>query len=265
MKIIDVITYNGEADILEIRLNLLKGKVDQFVIVEFDKTFTGQDKPSYFKEQEASFRAITGNISYFMISEDIYGEYKEMAENSPNTIGAEHWKREFMQKESIQNALVGMSLDDNDLVFIGDADEIWEWSPLAPKINSVNKLKLRVYSYWLNNRSSELFWGTIVGKYRHIKGRCLNHMRSKRNFRSHDYWGWHFTSMGGVDAVRRKLENSYTAESYYTPTVRDKLKENIQENRDFLGREFTYALDESEWPQYLKDNRHRYLHLLRNK
>lgn len=263
MKIIDIFTYNGETDILDIRLNILKDRVDQFIIVEFDKTFSGQDKPAYFREQESAFKALSGKITYIHFDENYYEKHRELAENSPNTVGPDHWKREFMQKESLQDALEQCELHDNDLVFIGDVDEIWEWTPHVTKINSVNKLKLRVYTYWLNNRSSETFWGPIAAKYRHIKGRCLNHLRTKRNFRSNDYWGWHFTSMGGYSEVKRKLENSYTADSYYPPEVANMLEENMKQNRDFLGREFTYKVDESEWPEYLKENRHRYLHLLK--
>ena len=117
-KIIDVCIYNGEKDLFEIRYNILKDYVDEFIVVEFDKTFSGQPKPWRFIEY--NFK----NVYYHGLEEKDYLKYKELAENSPNTKGAEHWKREFMQKESIKDCLT--HLKDDDIVFIGDTDEIVE-------------------------------------------------------------------------------------------------------------------------------------------
>src|SRR3990167_10889417 len=121
-KIIDVCTYNGEKELLEIRQNILKDFVDEFIVVEFDKTFSGQPKSWRFIEdfKGEKFK----DVCYHGIEEKDYSKYKELAENSPNTKGAEHWKTEFMQKESIKDCLT--HLKDNDICFIGDVDEIVE-------------------------------------------------------------------------------------------------------------------------------------------
>ena len=44
-KIIDVITFNGESEIWDIRYNILKNYVDEFVVLEFNETFSGKPKP----------------------------------------------------------------------------------------------------------------------------------------------------------------------------------------------------------------------------
>ena len=253
--IYDCFTYNGEADLWDIRYNILKNYVDRFIVVEFDKTFSGKPKVFLFPRE-----IVTGNpkVYYYPTFEKDYEKYRTLAESSPQTAGAEHWKREFMQKESIRDTLT--NLEDNDIVFVGDCDEIWEYPDF--EIKHPAKLNLRVYTYWLNNRSSEQFCGTIVSRYKHLKGECLNHVRSGA-WRTDKYYGWHFTSMGGSDAVKRKLTDSYTEESYATKAVLDNLSTNIENNKDFLGRDFQYTVDESEWPQYLKDNRERYQYLLK--
>lgn len=122
------------------------------------------------------------------------------------------------------------------------------------------KLKLRVYTYYLNNRSSEEFAGTLVGRWGEIKNECLNHLRSNTKWTEDDY-GWHFTSM--YQYLRQKLTDSYTKESYATPQVLASLDENIKQNKDFLGRNFTYMLDESDWPPWLTEHRQDYKHLLK--
>lgn len=261
MAIIDVCTYNGEKELWDIRYNVLKDYVDDFIVVEFDKTFSGLDKLFFFPTWKYP------KVRHVMHRESDYEKYRELAESSPNTIGATHWKREFMQKESIKDALT--HLKDNDIVFIGDVDEVWK--PACRYLGIYKggiKLPLRVYTYYLNNRSTEQFWGTYVGIYgRDIKGKCLNHLRSdsyRFNPDYTNYCGWHFTSMGGAVSLRKKLTDSYTQESYATPEVLANLEYNIEHGNDFLGRDFTFTEDESDWPEYLKNNKGTYAHLCKN-
>lgn len=251
--IVDVVTYNGEQDLWDLRYNVLKDYVDEFVVVEFDRTFSGNRKSFTFDRVYPKVRYIKHHLKD-------YAQYRDLALSSPNTVGATHWKLEFMQKESVKDALA--LLKDNDLVFVGDVDEIW-----SPKILQKHsfpvKLKLDVYTYYLNSRSSEEFWGTLVSPWYLLKDKCLNHMRTRAP-KSKATYGWHFTSMGGVSALKQKLTDSYTQESYATPQVLENLAYNIENGRDFLGRDFTYRIDESAWPKHLKDNRERYSHLMKD-
>lgn len=266
MAIIDVTTFNGEYELFDLRYNILKDHVDEFIVCEFPTTFSGKEKPFYAttemadKYPKATFKH---TINDLFPPEDV-----ALAENSPNTRGAAHWKHEFLQKESIKYAL--KHLNDDDIVFIGDVDEIWdfprmfreEYAGFPPDL--VLKLKLRVYTYWLNNRSSEEFWGPIVTKYKNVKGACLNHLRSTEHTKTDSYHGWHFTSMGGPERLRAKLTDSYTHESYASPEILAQLEYNMARNKDFLGRDFSYTLDESEWPEFLQENRDKYKHLIKD-
>lgn len=260
MAIIDVVTYNGEKELFEIRYNILKDYVDEFVVVEFDKTFSGREKPWLFEQIELEENG--PKINYYRIKEEQYMKYTDLALSSPNTKygkGASHWIREFCQKESIKDCLT--HLKDDDIVFIGDVDEIWDTQSINKVGDIPGKLKLRVYTYYLNNRSTEEFLGTLCGTWDSIKDVCLNHLRSGTPLTSTSLDGWHFTSLH--HQLRQKLQDSYTEESYATPWVMENLEENIKSNRDFLGRDFTFKVSEEEWPDYLKNNRHLYQHLLK--
>src|SRR3990167_10866382 len=135
--IYDVVSYNGEKELFEIRYNILKDYVDEFIIVEFDKTFSGKDK--FMRPINLVWPP---KVKHFLVTEEQYSKYKELAESSPNTKGAEHCKLEFMQKESIKDALAIHHLKDDDIVFIGDCDEIWDIGYVVKEIPC--KLKLRV-------------------------------------------------------------------------------------------------------------------------
>lgn len=263
MAIFDTFTYNGERDILDIRLNVLYPYVDKFIIVEFDETFSGRKKPKYLlKDWGKDWTKFLDKIDYAYIKKDEYFKYEDLASTSPNVPknGPAHWKREFCQKESIKDAILG--LRDEDLVFIGDVDEIWNPECFKSPLIASCKLKLKVYSYYLNNKSNEEFWGTIVGYYKDFKGKCLNHLRSTDLPRTQQEFGWHFTSCLGYEETKRKLTDSYTNDSYANEWVLSNLEQNINGNCDFLGRNFNYMEDDSNWPDYLKDNKSKYEHLL---
>ena len=259
--VISVFTYNGEMKTLQLHLGILNNYVDRFVIVEANKTFSGYDKPLYFFQQQQYVKEYWKKITYHVVNNWDDTDLWEQAINSPNTKGAKHWKREFYIKENIHKALLAANVKNNDTLFIGDVDEIID--PEAKyESDTPIKAKLRVYSYWLNNQSNEEFYGTLICQYKDIRGKCLNHMRSdKALYSKGDYLGWHFTSMGGLEEVRRKLNDSYTTESYNTHEVQKSLPTRFKGNEDYLGRNFTFTLDETNWPSYLIKNRDKFKYL----
>jgi len=174
------------------------------------------------------------------------------------------WVREYTQKESMRYALT--HLKDDDLVFIGDADEIW--NPLNIPTERC-KLEQIVYSYYLNNRSSEWWEGTSVMPYSLIKQYTLDDLRAhdhhKRPIEKAPTFpnkGWHFTNQGGAEFVKRKL-NSYSHQEFNHQQITDNIQNQIDNNKDFIGRDFTFKVDESGLPEYIINNRQKYLHLLK--
>jgi len=252
--VIDVFTFNGETKLLQLHLAVLHDYVDKFIVVEANRTFTGHDKPMYFSRIEQFIKPWLKKVEYYPVTKWDDISLWEQAIKSPNTKGAEHWKREFYIKESIHKALAKQNLKDDDLVLIGDVDEILD-PTIAFESEGPFKAKLRVYAYYLNNLSDEQFWGTLVAQYGDIKGKCLNHMRSDKSLYSKGKpLGWHFTSMGGLDEIRRKLNDSYTEQTYNTSDVQRKLEERLKNRQDYIGRPFTFTESTEDWPRYLKEN-----------
>lgn len=257
MKVKDCFTYNGEADILELRLNILQDVVDEFVIVEQPRTFKGDKKPLYFLEQIERFKPWLHKINYYVNAYSTREE-QELARQSPNTGANPFWMEVFMAYEAMKRPLKGSA--DSDIIFISDVDEIWNPAIEIPKTH--HKLEQVVYIRWLNNRSTEPWLGTIVTPYRFLRDNCLNHLKSPSNNNGIELkvlknGGWHFTYQGGKEEVRRKLESNNLNYSHYGLYAHE-IEQNLETNNDFFSRGFTYTIDESEWPQYLKDNKEKY-------
>lgn len=262
MKIIDAFYYNGEVDILQIRLNILSDYVDQFIVLEANQTFSGKSKISYFERDKESWKPWQHKIKYMFLENWDDEVMRKLAKDSPNTNGAFHWQQEFYNKEKLKDALV--DLQDEDVVFISDCDEIWDpeslinqpiWGIWDDKIYRINQ---KVYCYYLNMRSNEEWAGTLLLKYGTLKDKILNHLRGGSGA-NHPRTGagWHFTNQGGLEEVRRKLNDSYTIDSYNTPRTQELLKARFGRG-DWLDRDFQYHIDDSELPEYLKLNREKY-------
>jgi beta-1,4-mannosyl-glycoprotein beta-1,4-N-acetylglucosaminyltransferase len=263
--VIDVCSFNGEYDLLEIRLNILDSVVDQFVIVEAWTTFSGNKKPLFYKLQEERYAKWHHKIKYHVIDENYTTEEIEVAESSPNVPkNMPWWRREFLQKESIKKALVHLKPD--DIVFVSDCDEIWNPAILSTvehyDSTEVYKLRQLAYAYYLNNRSDEAWTGTFVTTYQMFTYGCLNHFRTRFPKPIIEKGGWHFTNMGGEEEIRRKLE-SYGHQEYNNEGIKSGLAERIQQNKDFIGRPFKFWIDEVDLPEYIRYNKDKYKHLFK--
>ncbi len=251
--IIDTFCLFNELDLLEIRLNILDSHVDKFVVCESRETFSGKPKPLYFELNKYRFDAWKDKIIYI----------------TPGNIDdADPFVKAGCQKDRIRFYLDNVCADD-DIVYFGDLDEIWKPQDITDdKIYNLRQLN---YTYWLNNRSSEEWVGTVVGKWKTFKTNTVNHWRANHD-NVLDNGGWHFTNMGGYEQILKKLESYDHALEANIPWVRDNLKERMEKGQDYIGREadwkgkpFTSWLDEKELPQYILDNKQKLQHLWRSK
>jgi beta-1,4-mannosyl-glycoprotein beta-1,4-N-acetylglucosaminyltransferase len=254
-KIYDVFTFNNELDILEVRLNILNDYVDYFVIVESTETFSGFDKPLYYDLNKDRFKKFNHKIIHYVVRDtpknfqdtNCDQESFNLACNSDNvTRDTLCWLKEFYQKEMIKKAL--LNLNDNDICFISDVDEIWNYNIKYDIGDEIYKPKINLcYINYFNVRTNEdwtFFTGPIIAKYSNIKNECLNHLRTHRKM-NHKYvfienGGWHFNSLGGIE---QKIE------SFKHPVY----------TQDYMQRrEAGSRIDESDLPEFLLKNKEKY-------
>ena len=280
IKIYDVFTFFNELDLLEIRLNILDNYVDYFVIVEATETFSGHPKPLYYEENKNKFKKWEHKIIHYVVSDTPKNEAemrerllqptitaldKEILLNTLEShtvgLGVVHWFKEFYQKECIKKALI--HLDNNDICFISDLDEIWNPELIIDySKDDIFKPKQVAYAYYINNRSDESWrgWtGTIVTKYKNIKNICLNDLRTfwKNKYTVLSNGGWHFAFQGGISGARTKLV-SYQHPAYNAEGTLPVLETRVLNNQDYKGRNFKFWKDERGLPKYLLDNKDKY-------
>lgn len=238
--VFDAFYFNNELDVLEIRLNILDKYVNKFILVEASETFSGVPKPLYYLENKERFAKWNHKIQHYIAEPE---DFIKMAKASPNTGAGEHyWVREFAQKESLQNVLKG--LNDEDVVFISDVDEIWRMHPSIG--DAIYKPIQLPYIYYLNQRTDESWYGwtgTIATKYKNIKNACINHLRtdSMTEYEVVENGGWHFNSIGG----REKKQQAFQHPVY-------------ENDVEWKRREINMRKDESELPDYILENKEKW-------
>jgi len=216
--IYDCFIFYNEIKMLEFRLTELYDYVDFFVIVEADRTFAGQSKKSFFKENIALFekfkdKIITGNA---IAPERFQGNFDI----------------EFIQRNYIRNVLEQLNPADDDLVIISDIDEIPDRNNLK-----VGTLDQDVYYYNLETKVDILWRAAAIVEYKDLKGyESIQKFRIGNNLPPIKS-GWHFSFFGDEEFIENKIRN-YSHQEYNKEKYTDSgfIKSCISDKSDLFSR-----------------------------
>jgi beta-1,4-mannosyl-glycoprotein beta-1,4-N-acetylglucosaminyltransferase len=201
-KIVDCFIFYNELDLLKYRLNLLKN-VDYFVIVESTHTFSGKEKPLYYKENEGMFSEFSHKIVHIVV---------DMPYKFPvNVAAGDQWKNEHHQRNSIPLGLKKIDLNDDDLILITDVDEIPDpdtLTVLKGMAIDMGTLEMDFYYYNLNTRFDTKWYHPkflTYKKFISMNTKCDNirHMRSRIVAKG----GWHLSYFGDARFIQNKISN----------------------------------------------------------
>lgn len=271
--IYDCFTFFNENDLLDIRLNTLNQIVDKFIIIEADKTHSGEPKPFYFDKKR--FAKFKDKIIYIPLSNVL--------------VYSNSWQNENIQRNYILEVLKQEKCNDDDVIIITDLDEI-------PNINAIKEylhkpkeiyaFQMNIYNYFLNLLNiSEGIWtkGKIL-RYRNFKdtnedafyysfacvedvnqGITPTKIRMMGNNPFLENMGWHFTYMGGIKSIQKKLQ-SFGHQEFNTEyfTNAERIERCLNTCQDILDRHFEYKILELNnlFPEYLVNNKKKFAHLL---
>lgn len=249
MRIIDGFLYNGEFDILKLRLESTSNLVDEFVIIESKTTFTGLNKKSLLRDHFSDLKNYIDKISYYII-EDL-SSYESA------------WEKEYFLRQSI---LDNINAKDDDIIIISDVDEILNLEFLLPKISvdKINLIEIPCFYNYLNLMSSENFYVSLISKYKSIKNLFIGNRGIFSEFdhemiyNTHFKNGGHFTYQFGTDIQKyiRKIQ-SFSHQEFNKPYYLNekRLTKRIELNIDIYDRwsfKYTTINLESFFPSLYK-------------
>jgi len=221
MKIIDCTSFYNEHMMYEIRLNILKDKVDKFIVTESTFSHSGKKKKLNFDIN--NYPKFKDRISYIVIDKEPIGIVPE--NNDPSLQRSNSLKRIALSYDESLKVLKNFT--SNDFIMLSDNDEI-------PNLDS---------EYFLNNKSSIVLFNQLFIYFKFnllydkmlwsgTKGCTMEKLKSLswlRNIKlkKYPFWrldtlfsenkyidlniiqdgGWHFTNLKTPDEMYEKFMN----------------------------------------------------------
>jgi len=156
----------------------------------------------------------------------------------------EQLQNEKYQRNSINNGIKNLSLNNDDLIIISDLDEITNPNILIQikdnkiKINDGKILQLDMYYYNLYSKHHDKwYYSKIVSYNTYIKTTPEAIRHSK--IQVIENAGWHLSYFGDANFISNKIKNfshqEFNSETY---TDNDKIQEKINKSSDLFGRNY---------------------------
>ena len=251
--IYDCFIFNNEIDLLELRLSILDDVVDKFVIIEGNKTFSGNSKESNFIAHWDRFKKWEDKIIY---------KFFEMPDFDVS------WDREIYSR----NYYLSLpDFNDEDIIISSDLDEI----PNPEAIRCVNDwiddenhftFQMNFYMYYLNNFMTSNWFGTRVATYKYLKDKTIDDIREATEDENRisgpiiDNGGWHFSYFGGKEMIKKKIE-SFSHTEHNNEQTKSNIEGNLKSNSDLFNRNVSFKvieMTEDEYPEYILNNKEKY-------
>ncbi len=196
MRIFDCFLFFNELELLELRLMTLVPVVDYFVLVEADRTHTGNLKGFIFEQNKHRYQPYLNKIIYIKV------EDTPLLDRS-----ADAWAIENFQRSCISRGLTASN--DEDIVVISDVDELPN-PRILEQLKGVDHpvtLRQHLFYYYVNCYSGRGWNGSIVTPVKQMKPPHVLRKLARRGVNIMRNAGWHYSYMGGLDRIKSKLEN----------------------------------------------------------
>ena len=245
MKIIDSFIFYNELDLLNYRLSILSPYVDYFVLVEAKYSHSGKEKPLFYDENKQLFEKFQNKIIHIILDELPY-KYPNINYNANN-----QWENENFNRNQIMLGINKLILEDCDIIFTSDLDEIPNPNILLNLINNalefdkdgLNRLACDMYYYNLNTLIGRSSWhGIKLITFATYKKLDLTF----QDMRTHEFkhhvniipdGGWHLSYFGDVKFIKNKLNHFAHQEFNNSKYVNDAfITEHIKNNKNLFDK-----------------------------
>jgi beta-1,4-mannosyl-glycoprotein beta-1,4-N-acetylglucosaminyltransferase len=297
-KVYDCFMFFNELELLEIRLAELNEVVDYFLLVEAPFTHSGKSKPLYYEENKERYKKWQQKIIHVVCpipEKTIFDKFFEFLEiKFPNKIMSRLYIKFSLGRKKIEafqrnHTLKGLiDAKNEDIIMISDVDEITRADKiqkikliLKQNPNSIVRLDEKLYYYYLN--------GAVKQKWQSAKACTMKTLKTQiktpdnlRNWKIIyrilsifkyrpilskeiliENAGWHFSYLGGIDAIKLKIASISHFENDTSKTNSDKaLKEKIKKGEFFYQEnkqdKVKYVKIDNSFPKEIIKNRKKY-------
>ena len=200
-RLLDVFMFNGEYDLLELRLLEHWEYVDRFFLVECRKTFTGLDKPLYYQDNKQRYLKYQGKIQHLII--------EDIPPSKDIPCARQGWEREYYCRNYAAKTILDYS-QESDYLIISDLDEIINPTVLKKLCCSRD---FQCYSLWLDCYYYNCNWikrkpwkMSIVVPVKSLVNNTMQRLRVNHlQYPPISEAGWHLSYFMTHEEFKRKL------------------------------------------------------------
>jgi beta-1,4-mannosyl-glycoprotein beta-1,4-N-acetylglucosaminyltransferase len=267
-KIYDLFMVHAELDWMEIRMEELWDQVDYFIILESPTTFTNIPKRLYVKENYALFEKYHSKmILHTLDLKNI--EFKTT------------WEREYFQRNAMYDQVFPLlkspqKPNDNDIILVSDVDEVIRPDTLVTLRNCVFPPKLRLVSrfYYYSFQFLQPKGGvwpypqaTFYAGANTVLPQELRGEGTKPEIPEITNASWHcsycYNKLGDIaNKIHSFSHVEFDKEEF---TNRSKILHRVRHGLDLFGYwkdPFQKFENNPDIPNYLKENRQKYIYML---
>lgn len=249
--IVDACMYNGEADILKIRLAELWPVVDRFVILENVWTHQGQAK--------------SDDLLLAAVADSLGPWRSKIVEVLVDIRHYSSWEAERQQRDALRRGFEDCPAD--SLILVSDVDEIPSADAVrlaALRPDGITAFDMRQHYYWLNCRGNEPGPFTRAARKSLVDQHGANDIRRAGQHPPLPLAcvlpdaGWHYSYMGGAETIQRKLRSfAHTEYSHAPYTDLDYIIAHMNAPADLFdraGHDYWFVPVDETFPKFVRDH-----------
>lgn len=257
MRIWECFKFFNEYEVLDIRLHEMAALSDVVLIVEAHTTYTGRRKPlNYLHHQERIPEELRRKIRYRAV---------ELTGDTP-------WERDWEQWELLWETLEQQRPDPDDVIIMGDCDEVPRAAAIAEAVRGgVDRLlclDMAICYFWLNCVADQRLRKAKLFPYRDLAS-WHSDVEAHRLLQSGPVvkdagWNFGYTQEDLVEKLAAFAHAEYDRKPFNTPEWLASCREN---GLDPFQRPIQYEFnhDPAFLPEYVRENREKFRRLVRQR
>jgi len=228
--IVDCFPFYNELELLQYRLETLSSVVDKFVLVESPRTFRGNPKKLYYKENKHLFEKYSDKIVHVIDG--------DLLEDPPSP-----WMNEAHQRNYTRVGADSLGLGPGDIVLLSDVDEIF--NPEVIKNidtllgqNLFVNMNMDLYYYNIETKL-DLDWPAAKAtRYSYFRTIYPQVLRGSSDGPVIPNAGWHLSYFGSPKMIINKLKNFAHSEysEVYGLDDDERVRDIINNGHDLIER-----------------------------
>jgi beta-1,4-mannosyl-glycoprotein beta-1,4-N-acetylglucosaminyltransferase len=261
-KVYDLVLVNTELEWLEIRLNELESEVDYFIILESTESFTGIEKPLFFKQNYHYFSKFAHKIIYHALN---------ISNFDGGAWGREHYTRDALFTSVFPHLLPPAAPQEYDVLLVSDIDEI-------PRPSTIKVLRTCDFPQRTTLRSRFYYysfqWQHVGDEWHHPQATYFTNFTDTirpEDLRMGGGWdfpnaSWHCSSCFKTIAELVTKIESFSHQEYNTEESKEpsEIVRRVRNGVDLFERESELyeKIEAEDVPSYLNENRDRFMWML---